>query len=54
MRKLGFSEIWIRVIMTSVTSVSYFVLVNVSPGEKIELGKDKYYLLTIFLCVLRI
>ena len=39
MRKLGFQEEWIRLIMMYVTTVSYSVLINGEPKEKITLTR---------------
>ena len=39
MRKLGFQEEWIRLIMTCVTTVSYSVLINGKPEGKIILTR---------------
>lgn len=33
MRKIGFKEKWIKLIMEYVNSVSYYVIVNGKPGD---------------------
>ena len=58
MRRMGFGEQWIKLMMVCVKTVSYSILVNSKPKgiiiQLVALDKRIHFLLSFFCCVLKV